>query len=247
MRTKLERIERDIVELSKFNSSKDGGLTRFSLTEEDRAARNYLKRELEKLDVKIYEDQAATLFARREGTDPAAPAIMIGSHFDSVRNGGNFDGPAGVVMALEIMRTLDENKVRTKYPIEFVAMIEEEGGRFGSGVFGSRAMAGLVTYEQLQANKDSEGVSMAEALEKFGFDPRRINEAKRDPSKVKAFIELHIEQGPILEKNDKDVGIVEFIVVESLIKSADDKMYAEKKYIKEELKIQIIKSEEHSI
>ena len=212
MRTKLERIERDIVELSKFNSSKDGGLTRFSLTEEDRAARNYLKSELEKLDVKIYEDQAATLFARREGTDADAPAIMIGSHFDSVRNGGNFDGPAGVVMALEIMRTLDENKIRTRYPIEFVAMIEEEGGRFGSGVFGSRAMAGLVTYEQLQANKDSEGVSMAEALEKFGFDPRRIGEAKRDPSKVKAFIELHIEQGPILEKNNKDVGIVEFIV-----------------------------------
>lgn len=212
MITKLERIERDLVELSRFNSSKDGGLTRFSLTEEDRAARNYLKSELGKLDVKIYEDHAATLFARREGTDPDAPAIMIGSHFDSVRNGGNFDGPAGVVMALEIMRTLDENNVRTKYPIEFVAMIEEEGGRFGSGVFGSRAMAGLVTYENLLANKDSEGVSMAEALEKFGFDPRRIGESKKDPSEVKAFIELHIEQGPILEKNNKDVGIVEFIV-----------------------------------
>ena len=212
MKTKLERIERDIVELSKFNSSKDGGLTRFSLTKEDRAARNYLRSELEKLDVSLYEDQAATLFARREGTDPDAPAIMIGSHFDSVRNGGNFDGPAGVVMALEIMRALDENNVRTKYPIEFVAMIEEEGGRFGSGVFGSRAMAGLVTYEQLLANKDSEGVSMAEALEKFGFDPKRIGEAKRDPQKVKAFIELHIEQGPILEKNGKDIGIVEFIV-----------------------------------
>lgn len=212
MRTNLERIERDLVELSRFNSSKDGGLTRFSLTEEDRSARDYLKGELAKLDVEIYEDQAATLFARREGTDPDAPAIMIGSHFDSVRNGGNFDGPAGVVMALEIMRTLDENNIRTKNPIEFVAMIEEEGGRFGSGVFGSRAMAGLVTYEQLLANKDSDGVSMAEALEKFGFDPRRIGEAKKDPSKVKAFIELHIEQGPILEKNNKDVGIVEYIV-----------------------------------
>lgn len=212
MKTNIERIQRDIIELSKFNSSKDGGLTRFSLTDEDRAARNYLKEELGKLDVKIYEDQAATLFARREGTDPDAPVIMIGSHFDSVRNGGNFDGPAGVVMALEIMRTLEENNVRTKYPIEFVGMIEEEGGRFGSGVFGSRAMAGLVSYEQLLQNKDSEGVSMAEAMEKFGFDPKRVSEAKRDASDVKAFIELHIEQGPILEKNSKDIGIVEFIV-----------------------------------
>lgn len=212
MRTKLDRIERDIVELSKFNSSKDGGLTRFSLTDEDRAARNYLKEELSKLDVKIYEDQAATLFARREGTDPDAPVIMIGSHFDSVRNGGNFDGPAGVVMALEIMRVLDENKIKTKYPIEFVGMIEEEGGRFGSGVFGSRAMAGLVTYDHLLKNKDSNGISMAEAFESFGFDPKRIGEAVRKPSDVKAFIELHIEQGPILEKNNKDVGIVEFIV-----------------------------------
>jgi allantoate deiminase len=212
MRTKLDRIERDIVELSKFNSSKDGGLTRFSLTDEDRAARNYLKEELSKLDVKIYEDQAATLFARREGTDPDAPVIMIGSHFDSVRNGGNFDGPAGIVMALEIMRVLDENKIKTKYPIEFVGMIEEEGGRFGSGVFGSRAMAGLVTYDQLLKNKDSNGISMAEAFESFGFDPKKIGEAARKSSDVKAFIELHIEQGPILEKNNKDVGIVEFIV-----------------------------------
>lgn len=212
MKTKVERIQRDIEELAKFNSSTEGGLTRFSLTEEDRQAREYLKKELEKLDVKVYEDNAATVFARREGTDPDAPAIMIGSHFDSVKNGGNFDGPAGVVMALEIMRVLDENNVKLKYPVEFVGMIEEEGGRFGSGVFASRAMAGLVDYGQLEANKDKDGVSMAQALRDFGFEPEKIAEVKRNKEDVKAFIELHIEQGPILEKEDKDVGIVEFIV-----------------------------------
>ena len=212
MKTKVERIKKDIEELAKFNSSIEGGLTRFSLTREDRMAREYLKDQLCKLDVKIYEDNAGTLFARREGTDPLAPAIMIGSHFDSVKNGGNFDGPAGVVMALEIFRALEENNIKTRYPLEFVAMIEEEGGRFGSGVFGSRAMAGLVDYDQLERNRDRDGISMAQALRDFGFEPEKVAEAKRNKEDVKAFIELHIEQGPILEKEGKDLGIVDFIV-----------------------------------
>lgn len=212
MKTNLNRIKKDIEELSKFNSSTEGGLTRFSLTKEDKMARDYLKGELEKLNLEIYEDPAGTLFGRKQGSDKNAKTILIGSHFDSVKNGGNFDGPAGVVMALEIMRTLDENNVSLKNSLEFVAMIEEEGGRFGSGVFGSRAMVGLVDYEQLEKNKDKDGISMAEAFRDFGFDPSKIKEAKKDKEEIKAFIELHIEQGPILEKESKDIGIVEFIV-----------------------------------
>ncbi|MCD6435110.1 MAG: M20 family metallo-hydrolase [Clostridiales bacterium] len=212
MKTSLDRIKSDIVNLGEFNSTPGEGLTRFSLTDEDKSAREYLRKELEKLNLEIYEDAAGTLFGKRAGTDPDLPVIMIGSHFDSVKNGGNFDGPAGVIMALETMRVLEENNIQTKYPIEFVAMIEEEGGRFGSGVFGSRAMAGLVDYEQLKRNKDENGISMAEAFESFGFDPKKIESAKRDPKKIKAFIELHIEQGPILETKKIDVGIVDFIV-----------------------------------
>jgi allantoate deiminase len=212
VKTNLERIKNDIIELSKFNSSPGNGLTRFSLTKEERGARDYLRSELKKIDVEIYEDAAGSLFGRRKGINDTLPIIMIGSHFDSVKNGGNFDGPSGVIMALEVMRTLHENNIKTKYPIEFVAMIEEEGGRFGSGVFGSRAMVGLVDYEQLKRNKDANGISMAEAFEAHGFDPTKIETAKRDGKDIKAFIELHIEQGPILEKNNKDVGIVDFIV-----------------------------------
>ncbi|ODS49842.1 MAG: allantoate deiminase [Halanaerobium sp. 4-GBenrich] len=212
MLTKVERIKNDIENLSQFNVTPGQGLTRFSLTEEDRGARNYLKNELQKLNVDIYEDAAGSLVARREGTDKEAPVVMIGSHFDSVKNGGNFDGPAGVIMALEILRVMDENDIKTKYPIEFVAMIEEEGGRFGGGVFGSRAMTGQVDYQELLDFKDDDGISMAEAFEKFGFDPKKIKEAERDPKKLKAFIELHIEQGPVLENEAKDVGIVDFIV-----------------------------------
>ncbi|MGM0498782.1 MAG: M20 family metallo-hydrolase [Bacillota bacterium] len=212
MLTKVERIKNDIENLREFNATPENGLTRFSLTEEDRGARNYLKKELQKLDVEIYEDAAGSLVARREGTAEDAPVVMIGSHFDSVKNGGHFDGPAGVIMALEILRVMEENDVKTKYPIEFVAMIEEEGGRFGGGVFGSRAMTGQVDYQELLDFKDADGISMAEAFVDFGFDPKKIEEAKRDPKELKAFIELHIEQGPVLENEEKDVGIVDFIV-----------------------------------
>jgi allantoate deiminase len=211
MKTKLERIQQDLENLQQFNATPEKGLTRFSLTEEDRGAREYLRNELKKLGLEVYEDPAGSLFGRREGTEDL-PAIIIGSHFDSVKNGGHFDGPAGVIMALEIMRTLKDQGVKTRYPIEFIAMIEEEGGRFGSGVFGSRAMAGLVDYDQLLQRKDADGVSMAEAFEAFGFNPKEIAKARRTKDQVKAFIELHIEQGPILESGHKDVGIVEFIV-----------------------------------
>lgn len=212
MNTNLERIKKDIENISKFNATPGKGLTRFSLTEEDRQVRNYLKEELSQMNLKIYEDAAGSLFARRNGTNDNLPVIMIGSHFDSVKNGGNFDGPAGVVMALEILRTMDDNNIKTKYPIEFVAMIEEEGGRFGAGVFGSRAMAGMVNFDQLKNNKDENGISMAEAFKNFGMDPKKITEAKRNPNDIKAFIELHIEQGPVLENSKKDIGIVNYIV-----------------------------------
>lgn len=213
MKTNLERIKNDIERLSECNQTLGEGLTRLSFSHEDRCAREYLKSQLNKLNVKIREDAAGTLIARRDGENNDFPVIMIGSHFDSVRNGGNFDGPAGVVMALEILRTLDENNVTTKYPIEMIAMIEEEGNRFGSGLFASRAMIGKVTRSELDNNKDENGISMAEAMKDFGFDPEKIGEAKRNPEEIKAFIELHIEQGPILEnEKKKEIGIVEHIV-----------------------------------
>ncbi|MBF4694185.1 Zn-dependent hydrolase [Fusibacter ferrireducens] len=212
MYTNLDRIRQGIEMLSKFNDSDGEGLTRFSLTDADRGARLYLKTELEKLDLEVYEDAAGSIIGRLEGTDSSAPTILIGSHFDSVRNGGNFDGPAGVIMALEIMRVLKTKSIELKHPIEFVAMIEEEGGRFGAGVFGSRAMTGQVSYEDLVRNKDEAGISMAEAFEAFGFDPKQIGKAARKSEDVKAFIELHIEQGPVLENEKIDVGIVESVV-----------------------------------
>jgi allantoate deiminase len=218
MKTDLSRIRKDLENLALFNATPGNGLTRFSLTPEDRGARNYLKDQLAQLDVKVYEDAAGSLFGRREGTDPSLPPIMIGSHFDSVKNGGNFDGQAGVVTGLEILRCLKENNIRTAHPIEIAAMIEEEGGRFKSGVFASRAMALGLTLDELEQRKDEDGISIAEAMRSFGFDPSRIGEAKRNPGEISAFLELHIEQGPVLEKEGFELGIVSSIVGTDLMR-----------------------------
>lgn len=212
MKTNINRIKNDIEQLSKFNLSPGRGLTRFSFTEEDRGAREYIKSEMKKSGLYVYEDAAGTIIGRLQGEIKDAPSVMLGSHFDSVKNGGNFDGPAGVVMALEVARVFKENNVKPKYPIEFIAMIEEEGGRFGGGLFGSRAMTGAVTRESLDKYKDKEGISIADAMRNFGFEPDKIQEAVRKSKDIKAFIELHIEQGPILEKNNLDIGIVDYIV-----------------------------------
>jgi allantoate deiminase len=212
MWTKRARIQRDIEELAKCNATPGQGLTRFSLTAEDRAARTYLKQEMKACGLVVFEDAAGNLVGRREGQLPGAPVVMIGSHFDSVKGGGNFDGPAGVSVALETARVLFERGIKTRYPIEVVAMIEEEGARFNASLYGSRAMAGKIDVAQLQERKDEKGISMFDALKDFGFNPEEIALARRPQGSVKAYLELHIEQGPILEAEGLDVGIVREIV-----------------------------------
>lgn len=212
MWTKVDRLQRDIEELTKSNASPGKGLTRFSLTAEDLSARQYLRKEMLGCGLEVSEDAAGNLIGRREGELMNAPVVMIGSHFDSVKQGGNFDGPAGVSVALETARVLFERGIKTKYPIEVVAMIEEEGARFGAGLYGSRAMTGKVDVAQLHERKDLDGVSMYEALKEFGFNPEEIGLATRQPGSVKAFLELHIEQGPVLEAEGLDIGIVKDIV-----------------------------------
>ncbi len=212
MWTNLDRIQRDIEELAKYNATPGQGLTRFSLTAEDRAARGYLRKEMENCGLFVFEDAAGNLIGRREGILKDAPVVMIGSHFDSVKGGGNFDGPAGVAAALETARVLFERRIKTRYPIEVVAMIEEEGARFSASLYGSRAMTGKIDVAQLKERKDLAGVTMYTALREFGFNPDEIGLARRPDGSVKAFLELHIEQGPILETENLDIGIVRSIV-----------------------------------
>lgn len=212
LQSDVARIKADIEELARFTATPGRGITRFSFTEEDRLAREFIKSRMKQAGLVVREDAAGSVIGRREGRQPDAPVVLVGSHFDSVKHGGPFDGPAGIVTALEIARIFEENRISTEYPVEFIAMIEEEGGRFGGGVFGSRAIVGRVSYDDLRAFKDAEGISMAEAMEKFGFAPGDISQAVRTSEQVKAFFELHIEQGPVLEKKGLDVGIVETVV-----------------------------------
>ena len=212
IQSNIHRIQRDIEALAHFTASPGEGVTRFSFTAEDRLAREYIKNQMAASHLKVYEDAAGTIIGRREGSRRCAPAVMIGSHFDSVKKGGPFDGPAGVVAALEISRILDENRICTEYPLEFIAMVEEEGGRFGAGLFGSRAMAGKILPGELLNFHDDAGISVARAMQDFGLEPEAITSAVRSPDQLKAFLELHIEQGPILEKTGIDVGLVETVV-----------------------------------
>lgn len=212
MNTNLERIKKDIEELAKFNATPESGLTRLSFTKEHMEAQNYLEQEFRKAGLKVYVNPAGTIIGRKEGTLKKAPVVIIGSHYDSVKNGGNFDGVAGVVAALEIARIINEKNITTKYPIEFIGMIEEEGTRFNLGLFSSRAMVGDISEDQLHSHYDEEGISMAEAMKIFGLPPTKIQNAKREEKDIKAFLELHIEQGPILENNEKSIGIVNSIV-----------------------------------
>ena len=214
MLTNLDRIKRNIEELSEFNSTPGEGLTRFSLTKPERNARKYLKKEMEDIGLKVYEDTAGSIFGKMEGRNKNAPSIIIGSHFDSVKHGGNFDGPAGVIMGLEIMRVLKEQGIKPKYPIECVAMIEEEGGRFGSGVFGSRAMAGKISYQELLENKDENIVNIL--IDNLTFVIKKRKTRSLRVSEISGILNkqdtIHLEYSIIkIQMSNSDVISGEFI------------------------------------
>ena len=212
MQTHLERIKKDLEGLATYTSTPGFGVTRSSYSKEDKQAREYLIREMEKLNLKIYEDGISTLFGRKEGTMAEAPVIMIGSHYDSVVNGGAFDGPVGCIAALEVLRVLEENHFINDYPIELILMNAEEGATFGqgSGVTNSRGMLGTLTMEELTMKKNRFGQTKLEAMKEYGLVPN-LESAKRKPGSIKNFIEVHVEQGPILENENKDIGLVGFV------------------------------------
>ncbi|MGI6094022.1 MAG: Zn-dependent hydrolase [Lachnospiraceae bacterium] len=212
MRTNLHRLQQDMETIAQYSSTAKGGTTRFTFTKEHELAKNYITAQMKAAGLTVRQDAAGTLIGRREGLEPGAAAVMTGSHFDTVRCGGNFDGVAGVVAGLEAARVMQEQQIVTRRPLEFIAMVEEEGGRFGAALFASRAMAGEVTEQELQSLKDSDGISIWDAMKNFGMDPTAVKEAVRKPENLHAFIEMHIEQGPILEASKKDLGIVDVIV-----------------------------------
>ncbi|MEC0300372.1 Zn-dependent hydrolase [Peribacillus frigoritolerans] len=206
----IERIEKQINDLSEFTSTPGKGTTRLTYSKEDLLTRNYIKNKMKEYGLTVQEDGFGNIFGKLEGTLKDAPSVLVGSHFDSVPNGGAYDGPAGVIVALEVAALFAENQLTPKYPLEIVALIEEEGARFGGGLMGSRGIVGTLSEESFKNTKDKEGITTIEAMSKIGLDsslPKR-----RNPNSIKAFLELHIEQGPILEEKNIPIGVVEAIV-----------------------------------
>jgi allantoate deiminase len=205
-----ERIEQNIHQISEYTATPGKGTTRLTYSQEDLKTRNYIKGKMREYGLEVREDGFGNIFGKLEGTLKDAPSVMVGSHFDSVPHGGSYDGPAGVVAALEVAGLFAKNNLTPKYPLEVVALVEEEGARFGGGLMGSRGMVGLLGEEDFQNLRDSNGVSTVEAMTEIGLDPSLPK--KRDMKTIKAFLELHIEQGPILEEKKIPIGVVEAIV-----------------------------------
>ena len=203
MQTKVNRIQNDIETLAKFTSTPGNGVTRSSYSKEDRMAKEYFMEEMKKLNLAIYEESFGTLFGRKEGTLKDAPAVMFGSHYDGV---------AGTVSALEVMRVLTENGFVNDYPLELIVMNAEEGETFGpsTGVTNSRAMMGTITQYELDTVKNRFGQTKAEAMREYGLKPD-LEEAARDPKTIKNFIEMHVEQGPVLDREKIEIGLIQYL------------------------------------
>lgn len=194
---------------AEIGRDESGGITRLAFSREDLEARKVFLRLLEtEFQVDIHMDTLGNIFARREGRDPKRPVIMTGSHLDSVRNGGKFDGPAGVFSAFEAFRVMDQLHIETKHPFVLAMLTSEEPNTFGISTFGSRGLAGKLDKTQLARLKDDAGIDFKSALAYVGGDLDRIQEAVLKPDTVRFFLELHIEQMPFLEREKKNLGVV---------------------------------------
>jgi N-carbamoyl-L-amino-acid hydrolase len=187
------------------------GVTRLGFSDEDLAARDYVMGLLRDAGLAVRVDPAGNIFARREGADPKLPALLFGSHIDSVPNGGNFDGQVGSTGAIEVMRALNDHKARTRHPLELVIWTNEEGHHFRKGLFGSTAAAGLMEQDVIHRT-DENGATLADWLRKYGQDPAKLQDARIPKGRYAAYLELHIEQGGILDERQMQIGVVEGIV-----------------------------------
>lgn len=187
------------------------GVTRLAHTPLERQAHAVFTREMTDLGLTVWTDAAGNTLAERPGTRPGLPALGTGSHLDSVPNAGAYDGIAGVVAALETARLLAENDIEHAHPIRFVAFAAEEGARFGQACTGSRIVAGLTGPADLEAKRDTDGITLADAMRSVGFDPAEAAAARWQPDDWAAFVELHIEQGSVLESTHTPIGVVDQI------------------------------------
>ncbi|MCG3087804.1 Zn-dependent hydrolase [Sporosarcina cyprini] len=207
---KMDRLRLSFEELAKF-TDKGEGINRLAYTKMERDARLYMIEQLKLAGLTVRTDYAGNVIARREGAAPDLPVVATGSHIDSVYAAGEFDGTAGVLVALEIMRSLADEGIATLHPLEVIIFACEESARFGASTLGSKAMTGRLDPAYTRSLTDKNGVTLMHAFEENGLDLEEVHLAKRFRDEFKAFVELHVEQGPVLEKQDVSIGIVSAI------------------------------------
>lgn len=211
MESNLDRIIKDIETITSFNKTPGEGFTRFSYSHEDMQARKYLLKEMEKLNLEVTIDGVGNIRGKYNPMRSEEASIMIGSHIDTVLHGGKFDGLAGVVTALETIRVVHENKIDIKRPLELIIWAEEEGSNSGVTMLGSKAMIGKCKVDDLKEVKDLNGNPMYDLIRDFGLEVDKIETQTLKKGEVEYLIELHIEQGAILDTENLSVGVVKAI------------------------------------
>jgi len=199
-----ERLRRRLDAMARIGASAGGGVTRLALTEEDGRARDLLARWLHEIGLEVRMDAVGNLFGIRAGREDA-PAVLVGSHLDTVVDGGRLDGSLGVLAALEAAQTLEERGIATRRPLAIVSFTNEEGVRFQPDMMGSLAFAGHLSVEQMRGAAADDGATAGECLQRIGY----AGERAPGDLPVHAFLELHIEQGPLLERAGATIGVVE--------------------------------------
>ncbi|MDO0822180.1 Zn-dependent hydrolase [Desulfosporosinus nitroreducens] len=202
-----DRLWKNLLDIGEIGKNPDGGITRLAFTKEDRQAIKMVEALMKEAGLAVHEDEVGNLIGRKEGEDSNAPAVLIGSHLDSVFNGGIFDGSLGVLAGIEVLQSMKENGISTKHPIEVYVFRDEEGCRFNFSLLGSRGMSGTLKLENLEY-RDNEGISLAKAMKSCGMNPKEFFKASRRPDEIKAYLELHVEQGKVLECENLQVGVV---------------------------------------
>ena len=198
------RLWESLMEMARIGATEKGGVCRLTLTDLDRESRDLFVDWCRGAGLEVSVDRMGSLFARRAGADDALPPVMVGSHLDSQPTGGKFDGALGTLAALEIVRTLNDLDVRTRHPIEVAMWTNEEGSRFAPPMVASGVFAGVFTLEQGLACEDTDGKTLGAELARIGYAGDRAVGGRP----VHAFFEIHIEQGPILEEAEIDIGVV---------------------------------------
>ena len=202
-----ERIKNILDQFSRFGRTDNNGVTRLALSEEDRLARDYFCSCCEELGMSVEIDDMGNIYATLEGREDKPP-IVIGSHLDSVKKGGRFDGVLGVAAGLAVASTLVENKIKPRIPLMIANITNEEGARFEPSMMSSGVLSGKFDKSIMMKKTDIDGITFEEALKSIGYEGKEESRLK----KASAFLELHIEQGPILERESLAIGVVECVV-----------------------------------